>query len=536
MIPAISGCGSYIALVTAAELQIHALLPSKLFRTYNLSQCFTNHRLQCNYRPHKLPVTVHSLEWEISTEEKCGKVAVYAADSSLNVIFVFDFSEDLPVVIEVDKDGISHLQWIPGASSDGGYSNCSQLAAFSNFATELRVYSLDCTMVLFTLPKPVSHQLIIRPGASKLWSVVASPYHGKNLTERSNLVDPSRQYPLLLHFYNNGSTSEILAPLHLDFSPNEKSTFTWSPSGKWLLYFGNYVGGYTLKIFNSLGIHSQLILSTSEHMAQPTLEYSSGTDDLVTDWLSAWGSIEDIEYVAVIPQPAHRLVYLKAYAINEVAATRKLPIDLSLGTNWAFRADSDRSDSYRQHNGAFLISGKWKTFQVIGQKLFLATDNFVAVLLVKIATPLYFEVEYTLSASLTFLQAYLLSETEIAIVFSDHLALLTPKYTRVLATSRYRFKKAHFRLETDTTTITLVEDTPSGPVWRQIVHHLTADSNDDSNLEIMKRFSYKEENSKVVKLMKDVQHNEWGLAKHKPEEITDTFHLNSKRRRSAGAL
>lgn len=535
MIPAVSGCGSYIALVAAAELQIHVLLPSKLFRTYNLSQCFTNHRLQCDYRPHKLPITVHSLEWEIPTEEKCGKVAVYASDMSLHVIFVFDFTEDIPVVIEVEKEGISHLQWIPGASKDGGYSNCSQFAVFSNFATELRVYSLDCTMVEFTLAKPVSQRLLARPDASNIWSVVASPYYGKAMMERSYLTDPNGQNPVLLHFYNNGSTSEILARLQLDFSPSVASSFTWSPSGKWLLYFGDSGSGYTLKIFNSLGIHSQPISSISEHVAQPTLQYTRITE-FVTDWLSTWGSLDGIEYMAVIQQPARRLVHLKAYAINEVSAARKLSMDLSRGPNWVINADSGRSGTYRQHNGALLISGKWKTFQLIGQKLLLATNDFVAILLVKIATPLQFEVDYTLSASLTFLKAYLVSETELAIVFSNNLALLTSKGARILATSRYRFKSAHLRQETETTTITLVEETPSGPVWRQIVHSSNADSIDDSNLEIMERFGYKEDNSKVVKLMKDVQHNEWGLGKHKPEDITDTFHLNSKRRRSAGAL
>ncbi|SGZ51487.1 CIC11C00000005635 [Sungouiella intermedia] len=536
MLPAVSGCGTYIALVKAAELQIHMLLPSKLFRDFNLSQCFIDHRSNLNHPPHRPPITVHSLEWEDPVEDKCGKIAVHASDASFHLILVFDFTEDSPVVIEMESEGISHLQWIPGASVEGSYSNCSQLAVFSELATELRVYSLDCTVVEFTLPKPISNSLILRPGDHRTWSVVAAPYYEKNLAMRLNLADLSRQYPSLLHFLNNGSTSDVLASLQLDFSPNESASFTWSPSGKWLLYFDDSISGYKLKVYNSLGIHSQHISSMATHLARPTLEYSSGTDELATEWISTWGSIEGVEYVAVAPQLALRLVHLKAYAVNEVSATRRLSTDLSLGTNWVLQTDSEGSGSYKRHKGALLLGGKWKTFQMVRQKLLLATDNFVAILLVKIANPLHFEVECTASASLMFLQAYLLSDMETAVVFSDNLALLTPQGARVLATSRYRFKRAHFLLETDSTTITLIEETTSGPVWRQIIHRDTTDSNDDSNLEIMKQFDYKEDNSKVVKLMKDVQRREWGIEKREPEDITDTFHLTSKRRRSAGAL
>lgn len=539
MVPAVSGCGTYIALETGTDLQVHTLLPPSLYHSYSLDRCFSVHRQNCNYSPQKSPVTLHRLEWETPTEDKCGKLAAFASDGTLSLVLIFDVSEKWPLVIEVDHDGVSALQWISGTAKEGTYTNCSQLAVFMNFGTQLRVYSLDCTLMLFTVPKPVFDSIILRPGDSNIWSVVAEPYYEKNLAARSILTDPTRRLPTLLHFHNSGSTSNLLASLTLDFMPSASSKFTWSPSGKWLLYFDDLdsLFGYSLKIFNLLGIHSRPIKSVKEHQAQATLEYSEMSDAFVTGWMSTWGCIEDIEYVATVAEKAYTFIHVKAYAVSEGSATRKVAIDVTEGVNWTLITDSSRSVSYQIHNGPLKPAGTWRTFMCLGQKLLLATDNLVAVILVKVATPLLFEIEYTVSTSLSFLQAHELSESKIALVFSDHLAVLTSHGTKVLATSRYRFKKAHFSTSNHGTSITLVEETPSGPVWRQIVHNASVDAADDSNLAIMNRFDYQEESSKVVKLMRDVQHSEWGLqGKRQPEDVTDTFHLNSKRRRRVGTL
>lgn len=539
MIPSISGCGTYIALVRDNSVQIHVVNPPTLFRTFNLDRCFAQHRQNSNVASSPTqsgPITVHSLEWEVPTTEKCGKIAAYASDSLLQLVLVFDFVLDLPLVIEVDQDEPSHIQWIPGASLEGAYVNCSQLAVFTDLGIEMRVYSLDCTVVQFTVPKPVFNSIIVRPGDSHVWSVVASPYYEKTLAARSILADPARELPALLHFHSSGSVSSLLANLALDFSPNLDSLFQWSPSGSWLLYFddSSSLCGYRLKFFNLLGIHSRPIKSSSENLAQATLEYSD-TTSLATSWISAWGQVGNIEYATVVAAKTSKTIELKAYAVSQASTTRKISIDLTKGRNWTCISDTNRSPLYRETFAVAEPTGQWRTFTDLGQRLLLASDNFVAVILVKVATPLHFEAEYTVSSPLLLLEAFPLSSSEVILVFADHVAVLTSHGSKVLATSRYRFKSVRCNTANGATFLVLVEDTPSGPVWRQVV--CGSDSSEDSNLEIMDRFDYQEESSKVVRLMRDAQHSEWALpARRRPDDVTDTFHLNSKRRRSVGTL
>lgn len=539
MIPAVSGCGTYIASVANAEIQVHKLLPSSLYRRYDLNRFVSLHCLSCNYPQPKARAQVHIVEWEIPAGGTCGKLAAYVSAGSLQLVLIFDFVEKLPAVIEVDRDGVAALQWIKGAAENGAYSNSTQIGIFMSLGTELRVYSLDCTLVQFTVPKPAFDSILARPGTSSIWTVVASPYHDKNSSLRSILVDSARTWPSILQFYSDGSTSKLLANLSLDFTPSTSSEFVWSPSGKWLLYFDDSesLSGYTLKIFNVFAIHSRNIDSPTNHLAQATLEYTGGSTEMVTNWLSTWGSINDTEFVVVVAEQATPFLELKAYAISDASSTEKIGLDITKGFNWIFTHESNGSGSYQEHTGNVRPVGKWKKFTTLGDKLLLATDNVVAVLLVKVALPLFFVAEYTVSSSLPLLDAYLLSDSEIALVFTDHVAVLSNVGFKVLATSRYRFKKVHFSTSNESTTITLVEESPSGPIWRQIIHNALSDTNEDSNLAIMKQFDYNEENSKVVKLMKDVQHTEWGQqGKRAKEDITDTFHLNSKRRRNTGIL
>lgn len=536
MIPAVSQCGTYIAMVVDTELQIHTLLPGSLYRAFALRKCFLQHYDNCGYiTPRDFPIiTIHSVQWEIPTERSCGKVAVYASDGRLSLIFVFDFTEEWPAVIEVETAGISTFQWIPGASEEGSYSNCSQIAVFSNLATELRVYSLDCTRVEFIVPKPQFGSIITRPGKSRIWSVIASPYYDKNLPARSILADSAKEYPDILHFYNNGSTSTLFARLALTFMPSSESSFTWSPSGTWLLYFddADAAYGYSLKIFNLLALHSKPVSSVQNHTAQATLEYVENAPRHL-EWLSAWGTVGNIEYVATLSRKIGSIVHVKAYAISQAATTKMRTIDISKSTRWESQSDSSRTVTYQERAGSFTHEGTWKYFQCLGSKLVAASDRLVAVISVKEATPIHLEAQYTVSTSLEFVLAHLLSESELALVFSDHVAVLTLSGVSVLATSRYRFNSAHFRTDDDLTRITLVEETPSGPVWRQVLHN-ARNEQDYSNLDIMRRFDYEEENSKVVKLMRDVQHSEWGQ-KNRPFDVTDTFQVTSKRRRSLGS-
>jgi len=71
-------------------------------------------------------------------------------------------------------------------------------------------------------------------------------------------------------------------------------------------------------------------------------------------------------------------------------------------------------------------------------------------------------------------------------------------------------------------------------------------NDDDSNFSLMKKFQYHEDNTKVVGLMKDVQHSEWGQGlrikrnrfnynrpslTENTDDVTDTFNLQKRPKR-----
>lgn len=544
MIPAVSGCGTYIASVANAELQVHALLPSRLYKKYNINTCVSHHCRICNYPKSSFKSNFKSkdqpevrlVEWEIPADLECGKLAAYVVYGNLHVVFVFDFSEELPAVIEVDSDGISSLQWIHGAGGNGAYSNSTQLAIFLTWGTHVRVYSLDCTLVQFSIPKPVYNEILPRPDTSHIWTVIASPYHEKNSSLRSSLTDSARLSSSILHFYSDGSTSKLLANLSLSYVPNDTSRFAWSPSGKWLMYFDDSecLVGYTLKIYNLFGVHSKPTGSLTTHGAQATLQYSGGSKDYVANWVSAWGLVGNTEFVAVVSGNASTTIKLKAYAISEASSTKPLSVDIRRGQNWIYKAAGNTTGSYQENNGPITPKGIWGKFECLGDKLLLASDNTVALLRVQIALPLHFEAKLTITNTLPLLKAHILSNQDILLVFADHVAVLTEFGVRVLATSRYKFETVHFNSQDEGVTMTLVEESPSGPIWRQVQYNGAVEAKDDSNAEILKQLDSLEENSKVVKLMRDAQSTEWG--KRTKEDITDTFQFNSKRRRSLGLL
>lgn len=540
MIPAVSGCGTYIASVANAELHIHALLPSRLYKKYNINTCVSHHCRNCNYPKTNFKIKeqpeVKLVEWEIPVDLECGKLAAYVVYGNLQLVFVFDFSEDLPAVIEVDSDGISSLQWIKGAGGNGAYENSTQFAVFLTLGTHVKVYSLDCTMVQFGIPKPVYNEILPRPDTSGIWTVIASAYHEKNSSLRSSLTDSARLSSSILHFYSDGSTSKLLANLSLGFVPSDTSRFAWSPSGKWLMYFDNSecLEGYTLKIYNIFGVHNKPTESLTNHVAQATLQYNGGSRDYVANWVSAWGLVGNTEFVAVVSGNASVLLKLKAYAVYEASSTKLLSVDITKGQNWIYKSGRSATELYQENNIPLKPKGNWGKFECLGDKLLLASDDTVALLRVQIALPLHFEAELTITNTLPLLKAHILPSQDILLVFANHVAVLTQFGVRVLATSRYKFEKVQFNSHDEEVTVTLVEESPSGPIWRQVQYNGAPEPKDDSNVEILKQLDLLEENSKVVKLMRDAQSTEWG--KRAKEDITDTFQFNSKRRRSLGLL
>lgn len=531
---AVSHCASYIALVKDTDLQIHQLLPGSLIRSYNLNLCFRLHK-QDNQRPKSnTPVQVGLIQWEIATNDRCTKLAVYAFDLNLHGVLVFDLTEDLPVFIEQDPIGVLALEWIPGVDSEGAYTNCTQICVFSSYGLDARVYSLDCTHVLFTIPKPLYNSIIIRPGDSHIWSVIAAPYYEKNLALRSIMADTGRDYPVIFHLHNQGSISKVLAVLPLNFFPSLSSTFDWSENGKWLKYFDTSLLQYSLKVFNIFALHTIPVGSVTHHTVQATATYDYEKTEAKTNWCSSWISSDNTDYVIAMASDGGLAIPYRTYDISHMTVSQKMLLDLKNVRNvWHYVQDSDRSIAYQRTSGPLISAPpQWHIAFSTGHHFLLASENLIVLVAAKRDLPLTLDVEAIITAPLRFLKTKLLSKDRLLFVFSDHAAIFTSSGIEILATSRYQFSNAYIVESDNGCLTTLVEETPSGVVWRQVRHEFDREENgvmDDSNMEIMRKFQYTEENSKVVNLMKDVQHNEWGQqAKRTLQDPTDTFQTKKR--------
>lgn len=546
---AVSGCASYIALVSGAELQIHRLLPASLLRTYNLHHCFALHRQNRPNTQTPSPLSLDSappevalVEWEISRGAPCTKIAVYAHTPDLHAVLVFVLDQESPIVIEQDPLGVEALQWVPSRSGDAGgagaYTGCTQICVFAALGLEMRLYSLDCTHVLLTIPKPLHSRILMRPGASNVWSVVAVPYYEKKLAQRSILADSANLAPVLFHFYNDGSVSKALAALPLTTAL--ATAFGWSQSGKWLLCFESVLGKFNLRVFNLLAIHSASVGNVTRHKAQETAAYTyTGAPANSSDWICSWVTINSADYVVALTSDSVQTLTMRAYDISHMTVSRALSLLLASEASWILSRSSSRIAYKRVVGSPSLSLSKWHVAFSKGNHILVATDHLVVLLEAKIDCPLSFDVALVVSALLRFLTAELLSNGRLLLVFSDHAAVQTSSGLEILATSRYQFTEAHvvekksheeeFQSHPRSATVTMVEQTASGPVWRQIHHHMEQEGvADDSNLEIMGKFHYTEESSKVVNLMHDVQHNEWGQGKRALQEPTDTFQAKRK--------
>lgn len=544
---AVSGCASYIALVAGAEIQIHQLHPANLLRSYDLVQCFEFHRENRpnTHTPHPIDPTtpeVALIEWETPAGDRCTKVAVYAHVHDLHAVLILDLSQDSPIVIEQDPLGVQALQWVPPrphpSPVTGAYTGCTQICVFSTFGLEMRLYSLDCTHVLFTVPKPLHNRIFMRPSSSDLWSVVAAPYHEKNLAQRSILAHSTSLAPVLVHFYNEGSVSKVLAALTLDSVP--AAEFDWSQSGKWLLCFDSALGKFNLRVLNLLAIHNLPVKTVTRHKAQATASHTySGVPITNCDWVCSWIAINGSDYAVALTSDSDHTLTTRAYDISHMAVSRTSSLLLDSEPVWMLTHTGSKPIYKRVFRNPSLSLNKWRVAFSTGNHILVVTEHLAVLLVAKKDCPISFEVELLVLALLKFLTAQLLSNGRLLVVFSDHAAVQTSSGFEVLATSRYLFTEAHITKKKDPGTefltaleivaVSLVEQTASGPVWRQINHHLENEGiADDSNLEIMRKFHYMEESSKVVHLIHDVQHNEWGQGKRALQEPTDTFEAKRK--------
>lgn len=541
-----SQCGKFIAVVINSELQIHSLTELNDPIIYYIDRILRTHYQTSGYsiRRRYGDFKVHQLEWELlAGNSDSTKIAAYVTDSLLHLIMVFDLAERNPIIMEQDPIGVARFQWIPPpqeAATDeksGAYTNSTQLAVFMNHGLELRVYSLECTHVLFTIPKPFVSELILRPKPLRMWSVLALPYYAKNLTSRSilsnNVLSTS---PVLHHFYNHGNTSVLMALLPLSFLPSSSAKFSWSEKGKWLLCFDDRENmyGYTVRIFNLLAIHDKYTRSPAQHIAQSTIEFKGSLDGQRSTaasktseprCLSAWGNIDESEFILAISSGLDA-VPVKIFDITHAAALPAVTLNFSDGVSWSQTTDFQKNVRYRRMFHAS-PSLRWTSLVSFGPHHVLSSSDWIVILHALFKSHVAVEVVCSISASLRFLKAHKLRTGRFVLAFADHVAVQSPNAVEVIATSRYQFKSANVYETSSKAVVVVVEETPSGPVWRLVTH--TLDKRTDKTLGLIGQTEYSEDSSKVMKLIKDAHRSDLGLRRD-TREATDTFQTSKRRK------
>lgn len=520
----LSDCGHYVSHAEEAVITIHRILPAFQLRRYNCDRDVQKH-LGLPFSSDRI-VKIESLSWEsVSAHNKSTKIAVSVSSKEFNAVLIYDITATRdPVIIEL-QSALANISWILGAPEEGSaYKNCTQLVLFDEYGLLASVYSLDCTRVLFDVPKPMILRVLNRPEHPGFWSLLLTFYYDKNLTSRSILTDlQSDSHPCLLHFRNNGSISAPLASLELDHLPSPSAQITWDPTGNWLCFFdsGESLFGYTLRIYNSLGVYKRPLSLLESHLALPAI-YSTYNKGI--SWTFSWLKIEDLLFLAAIPSRSGKKLDFRIHGVSYLAHCYQAAVHLSKSDAiWVYE-DFNGEVSYRRTDALPEAEFEWKTIKDHGSYLVLATGNVVAILRRNSQGPLVkFEPEaYISSLQVRDIQFY---KNSIIFLFQDHVAIYEDESLSIVATSGYSLISMKVTENLGARVITIVEQTPQGPTWRQV-----GQSGTDDSILILNNLSYSEESSKVMKLMKEVQNN----TRPRFTDDTDTFKLSFKRRRPPG--
>lgn len=502
----LSPCGAYVAQIRDLQCSIYRVVPEIAVRTVDLLATLFDHK-NLPYSPVKTKTT--AVEWEVPIEnEECSKLAIAVECSIFRGVIIITISKDEPMIIEQEAP-VDLIQWIPGfTKSEGAYLNSVQLAIRCDFGLQTKVYSLDCSHVLFTIPKPIS-QVVIRPGNSRFWTVLLLPYFEKNLIKRSVLADlTASTTPVISHFYNaSGSTSTLLASMKLDFTPSLSAQFQWDPTGSWFAIFDPAfaLSGYCLRVYNALGLHTEAVskqLLPGKHF-QLTL---STQHDSGVDWSSFWahvgGQLFVVAYQERVPYSAE--LQFRIHGVSNLYTVVTATTDFSKSSKkWVYLSDQERYT--RTATLSFeALTAKWTHCCAEKDTLVLASERTVVVLGMKCQLELLkFEAEAVISTASPVLQVSFV-ESKIVLVFKDHLALYEEDL-KLLTTGR-AIVQAVVQNSFGTPVVTVAENSTSGPKWRRLG---PPEETDDA--------------SRVDALIKEAQTDEW-------TKYSDTFQMNKRRR------
>ncbi|KSA01055.1 uncharacterized protein AC631_03179 [Debaryomyces fabryi] len=513
----------------------------------------------------------------------------------LSMLLIFDIREysDPIVIHQTNNEGIEDFQWIPPTEKDtedkddepGAYTNCKQLLIFTKHNLQVKLFSLDCTQMLWKIDKPISNEILIRPGLKNtIWSLVVN----------SELPITSDAAPVICHFYNEGSISNLL--YKFKFSTNTSHTMVnWSDSGKWLCNLNSVdsLFGFDLQIYNSLGVYRKPFNQVSDFpIGDPIINLNNLNKGIVDhpqdNSLISYGSLEYLsQWIQIAPNNAEYLliastkhtddsckvelilVSIKSFGI----INRSLIPDAPVYNVWKqFRDPSTRTIRYRKTLNTALIlksSCRLKTFLVENTKIAnwacLQVEGIILLykIFVEDGSSVDRNATYNLEAAVHVTSKILslrLFKTEnedvkFLITTEDHIATydFSKQSLEVLYTSSTptRIREVFVFQKNKATELMVINDSIEHINWQIILYaNKTEDvaqtNDDDSNFSLMKKFQYHEDNSKVVGLMKDVQHSEWGQGlrikrnrfnynrpslTENTDDVTDTFNLQKRPKR-----
>lgn len=294
---------------------------------------------------------ITQLEWEhCLPDTKASKIGVLI--ETYAILLVYDIREQsLPIIIRQARvDGLCKFQWIPPVideAPEGAYVNCKQLVLFTDNYLHAKLYSLDCTTILWTIETPVPNSgIIVKPCLkNRIWTLVGEQILTTSLP------------PVVYLFFNFGSESKLFHTFELT---DEESTtrlcppeLNWSQSGNWLLDFSTHecLFGFCMDLYNSLGvgttaqnIHSGVEIRKGTPVA--TLNWLTdgihhvtrgATKSLVTygalNYLSLWVKLANSE-VVVIASLLDKQIELLCYSVMKLRLTKVAFLTTSIRYVW----------------------------------------------------------------------------------------------------------------------------------------------------------------------------------------------------------
>lgn len=602
----ISECGKFIARATQGtpEVTIFNIEEDnpKEINKYDVTQVIKEHIIQEIPRKSLQDawggIVIQEIIWEkIVPGSRSTKLGVLI-DNLSTIIILHVRREIEPIIIhQVITDGIETFEWIPPLlddnwdSRDGAYQNSRQLVVYTKQYIQAKLYSLDCTVSLWTIDKPISKNVMVRPNSNNtVWSLAAQ------------LTLPLSQEiaAIVISFYNKGSTSVVLSQFKLPYPPiDTQPTLKWSADGKWISNFSSEDGifGFTLQVYNILGVSRRSkkvpyeIPTGSPLISMRWMESGitgSSTRGAISfsyleylhDWLKVKSQQKYFLLVVGIPSYVNEPFETHILSLGTLKLIHRDVMPRSFKTFWQQTVKSNESgiNYTRSFNKNAPLKEKCKVKHMItannisSNYLLLQINNYIMLYEIKLDRHISAEKD---GASFDFIclieMTSSLNKVEfmgkdddllsLVIYAEDHIAvysIMSNSFEVIYQDSNVSSILCKAFEDEDSVRFIIYSQGNSRPPLLTIKNYEFEESNasylnnleDDSNLSIMKKFEYNEDNSKVVSLMRDVQHNEWGrqqkrarrfkfnlgrpsLLSPQVEEITDTFNLQKRPKRQS---